>query len=141
VAAKVLLDTDILSEVMKGKDPVVVAHARPYLARAGRLSFSAMTVMEVVAGYSRRGSEEKLRRFLQLVNHSDVAPIDAVVAELAGRIHADLARVGLNIGVADTIIAATTVHMGIPLVTGNTSDYARVQDAGYPLQLRSWRDP
>ena len=139
--AKVLLDTDILSEVMKGKDPVVVEHAQRYLTDAGRLTFSAMSVMEVVAGYSRQRSEEKLRRFLQMTNRSEVIPFEAVVGELAGRIHADLVRIGTSIGVPDTIIAATAIHVGLPLVTGNTSDYARVQDAGYPLLLRTWRAP
>jgi predicted nucleic acid-binding protein len=138
--AKVLLDTDILSEVMKGKDPVVVEHARRYLTDAGQLTFSAMPVMEIVAGYSRRRSEEKLRRFLHMASRSDVVPFETVVAELAGRIHADLVRMGMNIGVPDTAIAATAIHVGVPLVTGNTSDYALVRDAGYPLQLQNWRD-
>ncbi|HUY92050.1 MAG TPA: hypothetical protein VMV10_25135 [Pirellulales bacterium] len=38
-----LIDTDILSEVIKGKHPQVLVSARKYLAVHQRLSFSAMT--------------------------------------------------------------------------------------------------
>jgi len=49
---KALLDTDMLSEITKAKDEVVVENARSYLARWQRLTFSAVSVMEIVAGYS-----------------------------------------------------------------------------------------
>lgn len=45
-----LRDTDILSEVLKRKNPVVVARAKQYLAAFGRLAFSTMTMYEVVKG-------------------------------------------------------------------------------------------
>jgi predicted nucleic acid-binding protein len=137
--SRVLLDTDILSEINKAKDQVVAGHARRYLAQHGRLTFSAVTVMEVVAGYSRRQSEEKLRRFLEMTTRSEVLPFDPIAAELAGRIHADLQRAGWDIGGPDTMIAGIAVHHGLPLVTGNASDYVRVQEVGYPLRLESWR--
>lgn len=139
--SKVLLDTDILSEINKAKDPIVADNARRYLAEHARLTFSTVTVMEVVAGYSRRQSEEKLRRFLEMTHRSDVLPFDTIAAELAGRIHADLQRAGWDIGGPDTMIAAIAVQHGLPLVTGNRSDYVRVQEVGYPLRLESWRAP
>lgn len=60
-------------------------------------------------------------------------------AELAGRIAGDLDRIGQAIGVADTMIAAIAIDNGLELVTGNTSDYQRVQHLGYPLVLVNWR--
>jgi predicted nucleic acid-binding protein len=139
--SKVLLDTDILSEINKAKDQIVAGHARRYLAQQGRLTFSSITVMEIVAGYSRRRSEEKLRRFLEMTYRSEVLPLDAIAGELAGRIHADLQQAGFDIGGPDTMIAAIAIQHGVPLVTGNSSDYERVQEIGYRLQLESWRDP
>lgn len=137
---KVLVDTDILSGVTKARNPVVVTHARQHLSERGRLTFSAISVMEVVSGYSQTRSEEKLRRFLEMVARSDVIPFDTTTADLAGRIHADLRRAGTSIGVPDTAIAATAVQHGVPLVTGNTDDYDRIRDAGYPLVLLNWRE-
>jgi predicted nucleic acid-binding protein len=72
---------------------------------------------------------------------SEVIPLDMVAADLAGRIYGDLQRDGKDIGVPDTMIAAIAIHHGLPLITGNTSDYARVQEIGYPLVLANWREP
>lgn len=138
---KVLFDTDILSEIIKGKDANVAARARSYLARAGRLTFSTISVMEIVSGFCRRQGQEKAARFLDMAHRSEVIPLDTIAAELAGRIHADLQGSGRSIGVPDTMIAAIAIHRGLLLVTGNTSDYVRVQEAGYPLVLENWRAP
>ncbi|WP_437573605.1 type II toxin-antitoxin system VapC family toxin [Sorangium sp. So ce887] len=138
---KALLDTDILSEITKAKSPAVVARARSYVAFHGRFTFSVVSVMEVVAGYSQRQAEQKTRQFLEMAHRSEVLLLDAIAAELAGRIMADLQMAGTPIGVPDTMIAATAIHHGLPLVTGNTSDYSRVQSAGYPLILENWREP
>ncbi|WP_437826693.1 type II toxin-antitoxin system VapC family toxin [Sorangium sp. So ce1153] len=138
---KALLDTDILSEVTKAKNPAVVERARTYIAIYGRFTFSVVSVMEIVSGYSYRQAEEKTRRFLEMAHRSEVLLLDGTAAELAGRILADLRRAGTPIGVPDTMIAATAIHRGLPLVTGNASDYARVQSAGYPLLVENWREP
>jgi hypothetical protein len=61
---KALLDTDILSEVLKSKDPHVLARASAYLAEHGRYTLSTITVMEVVKGLSRRGREDALMRLV-----------------------------------------------------------------------------
>lgn len=57
---KALLDTDILSEVLKSKDRSVAARASAYLAAQGRYTFSTITVMEVVKGLSRKGREDAI---------------------------------------------------------------------------------
>jgi tRNA(fMet)-specific endonuclease VapC len=51
---KVLLDTDILSEVLKGIDPQVVARAEAYRATFGHYTISLVSVVEVVKGFQRR---------------------------------------------------------------------------------------
>jgi len=38
-----LVDTDILSEVLKGRDVKVVARAQQYITSRGRFAFSAIT--------------------------------------------------------------------------------------------------
>jgi len=136
---KSLLDTDILSEVLKSKDVRVLARARAYLADHGAYSLSTITVMEVVKGLSRKSREDAISRFLSVVDVSDVMKLDKVSAELAGRIYADLERAGRDIGVADVLIAAIAIHHGMTLVTGNASDYVHIQEAGYALRIESWR--
>jgi tRNA(fMet)-specific endonuclease VapC len=45
---RALLDTDILSELIKGRNPTVSAAGRAYLSAHGRLTFSAISVAEIV---------------------------------------------------------------------------------------------
>ena len=57
--AKVLLDTDILSEILKGKNEAVTAKASSYFAEHGRFTTSAVTVAEIVYGLRRVGREDR----------------------------------------------------------------------------------
>lgn len=45
-----LLDTDTLSEVMKGRDPQVQRQARRHLADYGPFAFSIITRYEILRG-------------------------------------------------------------------------------------------
>jgi tRNA(fMet)-specific endonuclease VapC len=130
---KALLDTDILSEISKGIDPTVAAHATAYRNVFGQYTLSVITVMEVVRGFQRNQSLRRLQTFLAALASEEVIPFHQSTAELAGRIAGDLERVGRPIGTADTMIAAIAIEHGLELVTGNTSDFQRVPQVGYPL--------
>jgi len=54
---KVLLDTDILSEILKGKNAVVAARASDYLAAHGRFTTSAVSVAESCSAYVASGAK------------------------------------------------------------------------------------
>jgi tRNA(fMet)-specific endonuclease VapC len=45
--SRALLDTDILSEVLKNRDPTVARAAADYLARHGEFTISVVSVMEI----------------------------------------------------------------------------------------------
>ena len=47
---KALLDTDILSEILKAKNAGVVANAIKYKEGFGHFTISVITVMEIVKG-------------------------------------------------------------------------------------------
>ncbi|EYF07774.1 type II toxin-antitoxin system VapC family toxin [Chondromyces apiculatus] len=134
-----ILDTDTLSEILKGRNAQVVARARDYGAQAGRFTITAVTVLEVVSGWQRVGRAEKVQQFLELLSNFEILPLDTQVSEVAGRIEGDLVRTGQPIGRGDVMIAGIAVFHGFPLVTGNTAHYERVQSLGYPLQLDNWK--
>jgi tRNA(fMet)-specific endonuclease VapC len=46
--ARVLLDTDILSEILKGKNATVAPKASTYFAEHGHFTTSSVTVAEIV---------------------------------------------------------------------------------------------
>jgi tRNA(fMet)-specific endonuclease VapC len=136
---KALLDTDILSEIGKAKDATVTANAKTYRRSFGHYTLSTVSVMEVVSGFQKTQATVRLHAFLATLENMEILPFDQPAAELAGRIAGDLERIGQGIGVADTMIAAIAIENGFELVSGNTSDYQRVQQVGYPLVLVNWR--
>ncbi len=137
---KALLDTDMLSEVLKGRHPQVVAQAQVYLAQHRVLTVSVVSVMEVVSGLQRVERWEQLERFLQALQAMEVLMLDKESAVLAGRIDGDLCRVGQRIGRADPMVAALAISYDLVLVSGNVEHYARIQALGYPLRVVNWRE-
>jgi predicted nucleic acid-binding protein len=136
---KALLDTDMLSEIGKAKDATVAANAKTYRRSFGHYTSSTVTVMEIVSGLQKTQAAARLNAFLATLPHMEILLFDQRAAELAGRIGGDLERIGQTIGVADTMIAAIAIENGLELVTGNTADFQRVQQLGYPLTLVNWR--
>ena len=136
-----LLDTDIFSEITKGVNPTVAAHATAYRQAFSRYTISAVTFMEVVRGYQKKQATRQLQNFLTAVALEEVIPFDQPAAELAGRIAGELERIGHPIGLSDPMIAAIALTHGLELVTGNTAHFQRVQNLGYPLVLVNWRIP
>ena len=136
---KTLLDTDILSEVLKAKNANVVERVTAYKAAFEQLTISVITVMEIVKGLHKMRRADALQRFLDSLGASQVLTFDQACAEIAGRIYGDLERIGQPLGRADPMIAATALQHGLVLVTGNTEHYQRIQTMGYPLKLDNWR--
>jgi hypothetical protein len=56
-----ILDTDILSEIIKGVDQTVAANAKTYRRAFGHYIVSAVTVMEVIRGYQRKQATRQLQ--------------------------------------------------------------------------------
>jgi tRNA(fMet)-specific endonuclease VapC len=137
---KVLLDTDIFSEVRKEVNRQVTARANAYRHIFGYYTISVMTVTEVVKGWHKRQREDRVQEFLAEITNVEVLPIETSIAELAGRIYGDLERTGQPIGLADSLIAATAIHHDLRLVTGNLSHYQRIETLGYSLKLDNWRN-
>ncbi len=137
---KALLDTDILSEIMRAHNANVVAHAIAYKAIYKHLTISSITVMEIVKGMHKMGRSKALNLFLQGIENSHVLSFDQSSAEIAGRIYSDLESTGQPIGRADVMIAAIALEKELTLVTGNTRHYEYIQTLGYPLIIENWRE-
>lgn len=74
-----ILDTDMLSEVLKRKDQTVLSVARQYLTEHQRFAFSDMTVYEITRGLKATQATRQLADFLKTVATSDVFPISRSV--------------------------------------------------------------
>ena len=67
-----LLDTDILSEILKGINPTVARYAAVYHQAFGRYSLSSITVMEIISGLQRNQSIRRIQKFLTDISGEEV---------------------------------------------------------------------
>ena len=130
-----LLDTDTLSEVMRGRDPRVRQWAAEYLAAHGRFTFSIVTRYEILRGLRAKRAARQVAAFEARCRASDVLPLSDPVVDRAAEIYGELHRAGQLISDADILIAATALVHGLALVTENAAHFARVPD----LTWSSWR--
>ncbi|MGA9382732.1 MAG: PIN domain-containing protein [Phormidium sp.] len=136
---KALIDTDIFSEIRKEIAQKVIAKATTYRENFGYYTISVITVLEVTKGWQKRQREDRIQEFIRDISDVEVLPVDLPIAELAGRIEADLESTGQPIGLADALIAATAIQYKLVLITGNLFHYQRIQNLNYSLRLDNWR--
>jgi tRNA(fMet)-specific endonuclease VapC len=134
-----LLDTDILSDILKGRNETVQSREKAYLAENDSYALPIIVVMEIIKGLHKAGREDRIQSLMARFRAAEILTLDLQSAELAGRICGDMEREGQTIGFADPIIAALAIRHDLTLVTGNVSHYQRIQQAGYPLRLDNWR--
>lgn len=107
--ARILVDSDILVDHLRGH--------RRFQPGRDEVHVSSITRAELFAG---RGSEE--RRVRALLGAMTELPVDAAVAERAGRI-----RRTAGTRLADAVIAATAIEHGLTFVTRNVRDFAGIR--------------
>ena len=103
---QVVLDTDILSAVMK-KNPVVIPKARSYLAEHGQFTLSILTRYEILRGLKAKGAAKQAIAFDRFCATNVVLPLTDEVVVKAAEIYAELSGRGALIGDADILIAAS----------------------------------
>jgi tRNA(fMet)-specific endonuclease VapC len=130
-----LLDTDTLSEVMKGRDANVRENARQYLATFGAFTFSIITRYEILRGLKARNAVRQLARFEQRCRRSQVLPLTDAIVVRAADIYALLYQRGQLISDADILIAATALDHNLTMVTENRAHFQRIPG----LIVESWR--
>ncbi|NJN70715.1 MAG: type II toxin-antitoxin system VapC family toxin, partial [Nitrospira sp.] len=122
--ARLLLDTDVLIEYLRGREEAV-----SYLESLGEdLAVSAITVAELYAGVRGETEREALDRFMGAFV---VIPVTQEVAVAAGDLRR---RWGPSHGtdLPDAILAATAESNRLPLVTFNVRHYPMLANVAAP---------
>lgn len=132
-SSKALLDTTILSAIMKGETNVT-ARARAYLAEHPALTFSIITRYEILRGLKAKGANTQLAAFDQLCANSEVLLLTDEIIVRAAEVYATLRARGELIGDADILIGATALVNGVALVTDNEQHFRRVPG----LRIANW---
>lgn len=109
---KALIDTDILSEIFSGKDQQVMKNAAEYVAEHNVLTFSSVTLYEIVTGLEQNQAQAKLARTRRLLlQNEEIVPLSEDYF-LAAQILGTLRRTGKEVGYSDPLIAACAVRRG-----------------------------
>jgi predicted nucleic acid-binding protein len=125
---KVLVDTNVLSEARRPDGHPAVRAALAAVADED-LFLSAITVGEIAHGVARlpagKRRDELAAWFALTERHfaDRVQPVDAAVARRWGEVTAAVARDGRVLHAADGLIAATALHHGLKVLTGNSDDF------------------
>ena len=119
--AKIILDTNIVSYLMKG-GPLAEAYA-PHV-QGKLLAIAFITVGELYFGAENRSWGERKRKELEMtLRNFVVIPYDHEIARCYGRLMAERKRNGQPIAPNDAWIAACAARHTVPLVTHNAKDF------------------
>ena len=138
---KTLLDTDILSEYLKGHDRNVIRRAVDYARQHGVFTFTSITVHEIVFGLELKEATAQLQKALLWLNQNEQITPTAADYLQAATIKATARKQGSIVELPDCLIAAVAVRLGLPLATGNTEDFQAIQRTGVALHIENWRNP
>jgi tRNA(fMet)-specific endonuclease VapC len=112
--ARVLLDTDTLSEILKGKNAAVAAKASALSRGCSRRLWPMRRCCHSMT--TRRGSQD------------ESMPTSNATSNASG-----------VIGLPDVMISAIAIRNGLAIVTGNTAHFEQVRAAKYDLFIDNWR--
>jgi predicted nucleic acid-binding protein len=128
-----MLDTDILSEFLRG-NLKVIDKVDEHLTEYGFISLSIITYYEILNGLLYKDARKQLSRFEDFVRLNKVIPLTMHMAKTAATIQAELRKKGLEIGHTDTLIAGIAMTTGLQLVTNNTDHFMRIKG----LVIANW---
>ena len=129
-----LLDTNVVSHIMQGRDADLLA--RLMQLPVGRAVLSSITLAELEYGLHRKGQPQRLRNALtQILLRMDVLSWDESVATCYGEFCSALESQGINLSDFDMMIAAHAVAADAILVS---RDKAFSQVPAERLSLEIW---
>ena len=129
-----LLDTNVVSHIMQGRDADLLA--RLTQLPVGQAVLSSITLAELEYGLHRKGQPQRLRNALaQILLRMDVLSWDESVATCYGEFCSALESQGINLSDFDMMIAAHAVAADAILVS---RDKAFSQVPAERLSLEIW---
>ena len=128
-----MLDTNIVSHIMQGRDAALLDKLAAI--PVGAAMISSVTLAELEYGLHRRGQPLRLKNALgQVLLHMDVLPWDESVARCYGAFCASQEARGINLSDLDMMIAAHAIAVEATLVSRDKA-FGQVQDR---LVLELW---
>ena len=131
-----MLDTNVVSHIMQGRDAALLARLVP--VPVGQVVISSVTLAELEYGLHRKGHPERLKKAMaQVLLRMDVLPWDEAVARCYGGFCSDLESQGIHLSDLDMMIAAHAVAVGATLVSRDKA-FDEVPKVPEGLRLEVW---
>jgi len=134
-----LFDTGYLIDLING-DEGAIRIANEVDAAGAFKAISVVTAHEYLRGifYLHQKNPKMLSKKLEKAERElerfEILPYTIEIAKLAAKIDAELTRRGTPISFADVVIAATSLHHGLTLVSRNVKHFGRIQN----LKIRQY---
>jgi predicted nucleic acid-binding protein len=133
----VLLDTDILSELMKQHDLVVKLRAEAYFREQSQVALSTLTCYQVLRWLREPLKTDRLQQFQRMIQQQIVLDVDLTIVDRAADLWIEARASGRPREDVDLIIASTALVHDLTLVTGNAKHFEWIKG----LKLDNWRNP
>ena len=118
----IVADTDVLIDFLAGQDPAAGRVVREL--EAGTLWTTVITQLELLSGAR---DTRQVRVITELLDSIRIAALDLHAASRAALVRRSLERKGIGIGMADSLIAGISLHIGATLLTRNRRHFERVE--------------
>jgi tRNA(fMet)-specific endonuclease VapC len=133
----VLLDTDILSELMKQRDPVVRQRAEAYFREQSQVALTTLSCYQVLRWLREPPKTERLEQFNLLLAEQIVLEVNLAIVDRAADLWIEGRANGRPREDIDLIIASTALVHDLTLVTGNVKHFQWIDG----LKIDNWRNP
>lgn len=125
---KIFIDSDYVIDYLRGKN-----YTKPFIEKIRNKQLlahiSVVTLFELYTGaFLSENSKRKFEDIQYLLNWFEVVDITKEVMLVAARVHTDLQKRGLMIGIQDIFIAASAMSMNTKLITNNKKHFQNIRE-------------
>jgi tRNA(fMet)-specific endonuclease VapC len=118
----IVADTDVLIDFLAGREPAAARVTREL--GSGNLWTTVITRFEMLSGARGLRARQIVGELLDSIKS---VPLDVSAADRAADVRRTLARKGVGIGMADSLIAGIALQIGGTLLTRNLRHFERVE--------------
>ncbi|MBS1537255.1 MAG: type II toxin-antitoxin system VapC family toxin [Bacteroidetes bacterium] len=128
-----ILDTDVLSEFLRGNSKV--AHRiEEYLKEFSFINLSIITYYEILNGLLYKDAKKQLNKFEEFISLNKIIPLTLRSVKISASIQANMRKHGTEIGHTDTLIAGIAIANDMQLITNNAEHFNRIEG----LTIDNW---
>lgn len=138
---QLIIDSDLISDLLRDGNVNVTANAAKYQATHRVLTFTSFSALEVLSGLHHIRAMAQIKRAEGLFGSNDEVRPEIEDYRLAAEIIGALLQAGTPIGFIDPSIAACAIRRGFGVASANISHFDYIRKVGYSFHLESWREP